>query len=69
MANPLDVIKSRTIIKNRYSHDGTPKADQGYIGMVRDIIKREGPRAFTKGFDALALRLGVQNCVMFVVLE
>mmetsp|Transcript_14185 Transcript_14185/g.16904 ORF Transcript_14185/g.16904 Transcript_14185/m.16904 type:complete len:102 (-) Transcript_14185:55-360(-) len=67
--NPMDVIKSRTIVQNRCNTEGALAPSQSYLSLTKEIYRQEGSRAFLKGLDALAIRLGCFHCVMFVVLE
>jgi len=40
-----------------------------YGQIAKDILRKEGPRAFFKGLDAVFFRLASWNCIMFVTLE
>ena len=68
--NPIDVVKVRTVTRLKTDQEqGSNKPRQSSLGLIRDIQREEGPRAFYKGIDALSLRLGIFHCIMFVVLE
>jgi solute carrier family 25 uncoupling protein 8/9 len=60
--SPVDVIKTRLMNK-------TPGQSLSLIGIVPEILFKEGPLAFYKGFQANFLRLGSWNVCMFVALE
>lgn len=42
---------------------------QSPVGMVGDMIAKEGPLAFYKGFTANFMRIGAWSVVMFLSLE
>jgi len=62
VGSPVDVLKTRMM--NR-----TPDQKGGLVSIVGNMITKEGPMSFYKGFTANVLRLGCWNCVMFVTLE
>lgn len=41
----------------------------GAVAAARDVLKREGPRGFMRGWSANYLRLGPQTVITFVALE
>lgn len=62
VGSPVDVLKTR--IMNR-----SPDQPGSVGGIVMDMMRKEGPLAFYKGFTANFMRLGCWNCIMFVTLE
>ena len=60
--SPVDVIKTRLMNK-------TPGQSKSLFGIVPEVLMKEGPLAFYKGFQANFLRLGSWNVCMFVALE
>jgi len=62
VGSPVDVLKTR--IMNR-----SPDQAGGIGSIVMNMMTKEGPLSFYKGFTANFLRLGSWNCVMFVTLE
>jgi len=60
--SPMDVIKTRLMNK-------TPGQSTSFVGIIPEILFKEGPLAFYKGFQANFLRLGSWNVAMFVALE
>ncbi|XP_056417093.1 mitochondrial uncoupling protein 2-like [Hyla sarda] len=62
IASPVDVVKTRYMnsAKGQY---------QGAVNCALTMLRKEGPRAFYKGFMPSFLRLGSWNVVMFVTYE
>lgn len=62
IASPVDVVKTRYMnsAKGQY---------QGALNCALTMLRKEGPRAFYKGFMPSFLRLGSWNVVMFVTYE
>ena len=61
VGSPVDVMKTR--IMNRTNNN------ESIARMVANMVTKEGPLAFYKGFVANFMRLGCWNCVMFITLE
>ena len=61
IGSPVDVLKTR--IMNRSS------GNESVPAMIGNMIAKEGPLSFYKGFTANFMRLGGWNVVMFVSLE
>jgi solute carrier family 25 uncoupling protein 8/9 len=57
--NPADVARS-------YMQTGRGSS---LIGVARDILAREGPRGFLKGWSAAYCRTGPQTLIIFTVSE
>lgn len=62
IASPVDVVKTRYMnsAKGQY---------QSALNCALTMVRKEGPRAFYKGFMPSFLRLGSWNVVMFVTYE
>jgi solute carrier family 25 uncoupling protein 8/9 len=60
--SPVDVLKTRLM-------NATPGQGSGVFAIVGDMLRKEGPLAFYKGFTVNFLRIGSWNVVMFLVLE
>ncbi|KAG8539898.1 hypothetical protein GDO81_020142 [Engystomops pustulosus] len=62
IASPVDVVKTRYMnsAKGQY---------QSALNCALTMLRKEGPRAFYKGFMPSFLRLGSWNVVMFVTYE
>jgi solute carrier family 25 uncoupling protein 8/9 len=60
--SPMDVIKTRLMNK-------TPGQATSFFRIIPEVLFKEGPLAFYKGFQANFLRLGSWNVAMFVALE
>jgi solute carrier family 25 uncoupling protein 8/9 len=57
--NPADVARS-------YMQTGRGNS---LVGVMRDILAREGPRGFLKGWTAAYARTGPQTLIIFTVSE
>lgn len=62
IASPVDVVKTRYMNSAKGQYDGA-------LNCALTMFKKEGPRAFYKGFMPSFLRLGSWNVVMFVTYE
>ena len=62
VGSPVDVLKTR-IMNIQPGQGETP------MSLVSNMLTKEGPLAFYKGFTANFMRLGSWNVVMFVTLE
>ena len=62
VGSPVDVLKTR--IMNRPTTD-----KQSVPSLIAQMITKEGPLAFYKGFTANFMRLGSWNVMIFCVLE
>lgn len=60
--SPVDVLKTRMM-------NATPGQSTNLFGIVGEMMAKEGPIAFYKGFQANFLRLGSWNVMMFLTLE
>lgn len=60
--SPVDVLKTRIM-------NIQPGSGQTAFSVVGNMITKEGPLSFYKGFTANFMRLGSWNVVMFVTLE
>ena len=73
VTNPVDVIKTRLYVSAGAS--GAPReknaetARGGALAAARDVLRRQGPRGFMRGWTANYLRLGPQTVITFVALE
>ena len=50
-------------------NENAQKKPAGAVAAARDVLKREGPRGFMRGWSANYLRLGPQTVITFVALE
>lgn len=62
VGSPVDVMKTRIM-------NMQPGKGETVAGLVRNMLTKEGPMAFYKGYTANFMRLGSWNVVMFVSLE
>ena len=60
VGSPVDVLKTRIM---------NLKAGESAVAMVGNMISKEGPAAFYKGFTANFMRLASWNVCMFLTLE
>lgn len=60
VGSPLDVIKTRMM---------NLAPGQSAMGMIGNMVVKEGPLSFYKGFTANFMRIGCWNIVMFLSLE
>eukprot|EP00873_Tetraselmis_striata_P015925 jgi/Tetstr1/436189/TSEL_025034.t1 len=58
---PIDLVKSKIYIGG--------KASGGVRNVVREVMLKEGPAAFFKGWTAQYLRLGPQTMITFLLME
>jgi len=62
IASPVDVVKTRYMNSQSGQYSGI-------LDCARQLVVKEGPRAFYKGFVPSYMRLGSWNIVMFVSYE
>ncbi|CAG08976.1 unnamed protein product, partial [Tetraodon nigroviridis] len=62
VASPVDVVKTRYM-------NSVPGQYTGALGCALNMLLKEGPTSFYKGFVPSYLRLGSWNIVMFVTYE
>lgn len=60
--SPVDVLKTRIM-------NATPGQNSGVFGLIGEMLSKEGPIAFYKGFVVNFLRIGSWNVAMFLILE
>jgi len=60
--SPVDVLKTRLM-------NATPGQRSGAFSVISDMLSKEGPLAFYKGFQVNFLRIGSWNVAMFLFLE
>lgn len=60
--SPVDVLKTRLM-------NATPGQKTGVFAVVSDMLSKEGPLAFYKGFTVNFMRIGSWNVAMFLILE
>lgn len=60
--SPVDVLKTRLM-------NATPGQKTGAFAVVGEMLSKEGPLAFYKGFQVNFLRIGSWNVAMFLILE
>ena len=79
VTNPVDMIKTQLYVSDVQLPDDSKgpgpvsasraRAPRGAAEAARDVLRREGPRGFMRGWTANYLRLGPQTVITFVALE
>ena len=79
VTNPVDMIKTQLYVSDVQLPDNSKgpgpvsasraRAPRGAAEAARDVLRREGPRGFMRGWTANYLRLGPQTVITFVALE
>ena len=72
VTNPVDMIKTQLYVSSpgpNSSKGVQRRAPGGAAEAARDVLRREGPRGFMRGWTANYLRLGPQTVITFVALE
>ena len=79
VTNPVDMIKTQLYVSDVQLPDNSKgpghvsasrvRAPGGAAEAARDVLRREGPRGFMRGWTANYLRLGPQTVITFVALE
>ena len=83
VTNPVDMIKTQLYVSDVQLPDNSKgskgregpvsasraRAQGGAAEAARDVLRREGPRGFMRGWTANYLRLGPQTVITFVALE
>jgi solute carrier family 25 uncoupling protein 8/9 len=83
VTNPVDMFKTQLYVSDVQLPDNSKgskgregpvsasraRAQGGAAEAARDVLRREGPRGFMRGWTANYLRLGPQTVITFVALE
>ena len=74
VTNPVDMIKTQLYVSSPGPNStklsaSRVRAPGGAAEAARDVLRREGPRGFMRGWTANYLRLGPQTVITFVALE
>ena len=69
VTNPVDMIKTQLYVSAGATSESRKSAPGGAVAAARDVLRRQGPRGFMRGWTANYLRLGPQTVITFVALE
>ena len=75
VTSPVDLAKTRLMVQQARSSlsagagGGPPPTYSGVFDVLAKTIKREGPLAIYKGFNAQWLRIGPHTIITFTVYE